>query len=200
MKTSIKTLFATALSVLFLSASASATSANDSLKTKKVSVTNMNVNMVVVSGLVDVYLIQSDHENIKIVSNHVEEPALSIRKKGAKLMIEGAENERVTMYVYLKDLKRIDASEQATVRTQGNFNLDALQILLKDDAKANVNVKTKSLYTELKDQSALKLSGSTASHQLIKGSLAKIKMHEFNADETQASSLTTAYAASKNKK
>ena len=200
MKTSIKTLLATALSVLFLSATAFTTLANDGVKGKKVAATNMNVNMVVVSGPVDVYLIHSDHENIKIVSNHEEAPSLTITKKGAKLMIDGAENERVTMYVYLKDLKRIDASAQSTVRTQGDFNLDALQILLKDDAKANVNVNTKSLYTELKDQSALKLSGSTASHHLKKGSLAKIKMHEFNADKTEASSLTTAYAASINKK
>ncbi|WP_432710117.1 GIN domain-containing protein [Pedobacter sp.] len=200
MKTSIKTLFATALSVLFLSTSAFTVTANDSVQTKKVSATNMNVNMVVVSGPVDVYLIQSDHENIKIVSINNEEPALSIKKNGSKLVIEGAENERVTMYVYLKDLKRIDASEQATVRTQGNFDLDALQILLKDDARANVNVKTKSLYTELKDKAALKLSGSTGSHHIKKGSLAKIKMHDFNANETQASSITAAYAASKNKK
>jgi hypothetical protein len=199
MKTSIKTLLATALSVLFLSATAFTTFANDGVKAKKVAATNMNVNMVVVSGPVDVYLIHSDHENIKIVSNHDGEPEISIKKLGAKLFIDGAENERVTMYVYMKDLKRIDASAQSTVRTQGNFNLDALQILLKDDAKANVNVNSKSLYTELKDQSALKLSGSTASHQLKKGSLAKIKMHQFNADKTEASSLTTAYAVSKNK-
>jgi hypothetical protein len=200
MKTSIKTLFATALSALFLSATAFTTFANDSVGTKKVPATNMNVNMVVVSGPVDVYLIQSDHENIRIVSTHDAEPALSIKKKGAKLLIEGADNERVTMYVYLKDLRRIDASEQSTVRTQGDFNLDALQILLKDDARANVNVTTKSLYTELKDQSALKLSGATASHHLKKGSLAKIKMHEFNADKTEATSLTSVYASSKKNK
>jgi hypothetical protein len=196
MKTSIKTLFAAGLSLLVLSTSAFTTSANDSIGTKKVPATNMKVNMVVVSGPVDVYLIQSDHENIKIVSNHEEEPKISIKKAGAKLIIEGAENERVTMYVYLKDLKRIDASEQSTVRTQGDFNLDALQILLKDDAKANVHVETKSLYTVVKDQAALKLSGSARTHELKKGSLAKIKMHEFNADKTEASSLSVAYAAS----
>ena len=197
MKTSIKNLFATALSVLFLSTVTFTTFANDSVKTSKVSATNMKVNMVVVSGSVDVYLIQSDQENIRIVSNQEREPMVSIKKVGSKLVINGPENERVTMYVYLKDLKRIDASEQSTVRTQGDFNLDALQILLQDDAKANINVKTKSLYTALKDHAALKLSGSTSNHQLIKGDLAKIKMHEFNADQTQASSLTPSYAANR---
>jgi len=197
MKTSIKTLFATALSVLFLSTVTFTTFANDSVKTKKVPATDMKVNMVVVSGSVDVYIIQSDHENIRIVSNQDVEPMVSIKKLGAKLLIDGADNERVTMYVYLKDLKRIDVSEQSTVKTQGDFNLDALQILLKDDAKANINVKTKSLYTAVKDHSSLKLSGSTLNHQLIKGDLAKVKMHEFNADKTQASSLTPSYAANK---
>ena len=135
----------------------------------------MKVNMVVVSGDVDVYLIHSDKEDIKVVPFGDKEANVSFKKRGAKLFINSTEAERATIYVYLKDLKRIDASNTAMVKTKGDFNMDALQIFLKDDAKANVHVNTKSLYTVIKDQSSLKLSGETGVTFLRKNSIGNLK-------------------------
>ncbi|WP_432714171.1 GIN domain-containing protein [Pedobacter sp.] len=196
MKTSIKTLFATALTALFLTTSAFASFENDTPKST-VAATAMNVNMVVTSGNVDVYLIHGNKENIKVVPFGNEEAKVSIKKKGGKLFISSVDNNRVTVYVYLKDLKRIDASQNTTVSTQGDFNLDALQILLKDNARANVKAHTTSLYTVIKDHSKLKLSGTTLQHQLVKGEYVKLKMDKFNSGKTQTMTVKSSYAANK---
>jgi hypothetical protein len=197
MKTSIKTLFATALTALVLSSTAFTTFANDSTKIQTVKATNMKVNMVVVTGDVDVYLIHADKEDIKVIPFGNEKADVAIRKRGAKLYIDGATNQRATIYVYLKDLKRIDAANTAFVKTEGNFKLDALQIFLKDSAKAKVNVDAKSLYTVIKDHSSLKLSGTTEVHDSMKGEFATLKTQHFSADKTQAFKIATSYAAVK---
>ena len=197
MKTSIKTAFATALTAVFLSATAFTTFATDTPKTATVKASAMKVNMVVVTGDVDVYLVHSDKEDIQVVPFGDNEANVSFKKRGAKLFINGSEAERATIYVYLKDLKRIDASNTAMVKTQGDFNLDALQIFLKDDAKANVHVNAKSLYTVIKDQSDLKLTGKSDVHILEKAEYANLKMHHFNAGKTEAITSKPTYAAIK---
>lgn len=195
MKTSIKTLFASALTALFLTSSAFTTFANDDVKNQKVSSTAMNVQMIIVKGDVNVYLIKADHENIKIVSAETENPKVSIKKLGGKLLISGSSTERVTMYVYMKDIKRIEAWDTANIKTQGEFNTDALQILLHDQAKANVDVNAKSLYTVIKDEASLKLSGTSESHDLSKAEYASLKMHNFNAAKTNGLTIAPTYAA-----
>lgn len=197
MKTSIKTLLATALTALVLSSAAFTTFANDTTKKRTVSAKKMNVNMVVVTGDVDVYLIQSNKEDIKVIPFGDGEVDIDFKKSGAKLLINNVGNNRATIYVYLKDLKRIDASNTAKVKTQGDFNLEALQIFLKDDAKANVNVNTKSLYTVIKDQSNLKLSGTSSDHQLVKAELATLKMHNFHAAKTKTNILKPTLAVNR---
>jgi len=197
MKTSIKTAFATALTAVFLSTTAFTTFATDAPKMATVKASEMKVNMVVVTGGVNVYLIHADQEDIKVVPYGDNEASVSFEKRGAKLFINGSDTERATIYVYLKDLKRIDAANNAMVKTQGEFNLDALQVFLKDDAKANVNVNTKSLYTVIKDQSDLKLSGKSDLHLSEKAEYAMLKMHNFNAGKTQARTLSPELAAVK---
>ena len=197
MKTSIKTAFATALTAIFLSTTAFTTFAIDTPKMATVKASAMKVNMVVVTGHIDVYLIHSDKEDIQVVPFGDDEANVSFKKQGAKLFINSNESERATVYVYLKDLKRIDASNTAMVKTKGDFNMDALQIFLKDNAKANVHVNTKSLYTVIKDQADLKLAGKSDVLTLEKAEYATLKMHNFDAGKTEAKTLKPVYAARK---
>ena len=195
MKTSIKTAFATALTAIFLSTTAFTTFAIDTPKMATVKASAMKVNMVVVTGHIDVYLIHSDKEDIQVVPFGDDEANVSFKKQGAKLIINSNESERATVYVYLKDLKRIDASNTAMVKTKGDFNMDALQIFLKDNAKANVHVNAKSLYTVIKDQADLKLAGKSDVLNLEKAEYATLKMHNFNAGKTEAKTLKPTYVA-----
>ncbi len=115
------------------------------------------------------------------------------------MFVNSKDDERATVYVYLNDLKRIDASNTAVVKTNGDFRLDALQIFLKDEAKANIHVNTKSLYTVIKDQSSLKLSGESGSHFSEKTAKATLKMHNFNAAKTEGLTVKPGLAALKGK-
>ncbi len=197
MKTSIKTTLATALALLFFVATASATFAETLPADSTIPASKMNVNMVVVTGDIDIYLIHSDIEDIKIVSNSTRDADVSVKKRGAKLMIKGSNTERVTMYVYLKNLVRIDASNTAYVKTQGNFKLPALQIFLKDAAKANVDIETGSLYSVVRDHAELKLKGVTGNHELMKSAYANLKTENFEAASVTTITLKPVYAANK---
>lgn len=197
MKTSLKTLFAAACTAIILSSTAFSTFARDEIKNPSTTTTISGVNMVMVSGNVQVYLMQRDQEGIKVSGLQEEAVKVSIRQIGPKLFINSNQKEQVSVYVYVKDLKRIDASKLASVKTQGNFNLDVLQIFLHDHAKANINVVTGSLYTVIKGHSILKLSGSTGMHESVKDQLAKLKIDHFNAKKMQSITTETTFAFNK---
>lgn len=200
MKTSIRTALATALTAIILSSTTFTTFATDRIKNPSAENTISGVDMVMVTGNVDVYLIQGDKEAVKVTPIESEEVKISIKKKGNKLFIDGAGPERRTVYVYVKDLKRIHASKASMVKTQGNFKLGMLQVFLLDAARANLSVSTTSLYTVVKDHSKLKLNGSAGQHILVKDKLAIIKTDKFMADKTQGSATVPSYAVNVVKK
>jgi hypothetical protein len=175
MKTSIKTLFASALTAIVLTSSAFTTFAKDT--TPLTAGAAVKFNKVVVTGNARVVLVQSGSESI--TTNDELTVRTTVQQKGYTLYINSTEQSPATIYVYVKDLQRIDASNAAQVKTRGNFDLAVLQIFLKDGAKANVNAKIGSLYTDMKDQSDLKLSGSSAEHSLVRNDVAKLNQNDF---------------------
>ena len=98
-------------------------------------------------------------------------------QKGYTLHINSTD--KSTIYVYVKDLQRIDVANTATVKTRGNFDLAVLQIFLKDTAKANVTATVGSLYTDISGASDLKLSGSSKEHALVKNEVSKLNLNDF---------------------
>ncbi|WP_316820985.1 GIN domain-containing protein [Pedobacter gandavensis] len=174
MKTSIKTLFASALTAIVLTSSAFTTIA----KEKSPASINATVkfNKVVVTGNANVILVQGNTEGINSY-NEVQNGNTSVKQMGYTLYINSTD--KSTIYVHVKDLQRIDAAETATVKTRGNFNLAVLQIFLKDNAKAKVTANVGSLYTEISGQSDLKLSGSSTEHHLVKNDVSKLNQTDF---------------------
>jgi hypothetical protein len=175
MKTAIKTLFASALTAIVLTSSAFTTFAKD---TNPVSASaNVKFNKVVVTGNAKVVLVQANSESI--TTNEELTANTTVQQKGYTLYINSTEQSPATIYISVKDLQRIDAANTAEVKTRGNFDLAVLQIFLKDGAKANVNAKVGSLYTDMKDQSDLKLSGSSAEHNLVRNDVSKLNLNDF---------------------
>jgi len=84
----------------------------------------------------------------------------------------------------VKDIYRIAASEHASVRTSGNFNLENLQVMLKDNASARVKATTTSLYTSINDHAKLELIGTSESHVSRLAGLAKMDTDQFAALKT----------------
>jgi hypothetical protein len=175
MKTAIKTLIASSLTAIVLTSSAFTTFAKE--KAPIHSSATVKFNKVVVTENAKVVLIQSNTETI--TSNEELNENTTVKQKGYTLYINSTEKNPSTIYVHVKDLQRIDASNTAKVKTSGDFDLQVLQIFLKDDAKANVNAKVGSLYTDMQDQSDLKLSGSSAEHHLVRNEVSKLNLNDF---------------------
>ncbi|WP_342330394.1 DUF2807 domain-containing protein [Pedobacter sp. FW305-3-2-15-E-R2A2] len=176
MKTAIKTLIASSLTAIVLTSSAFSTFAKD---TNPVTATAATVkfNKVVVTGNAKVVLVQAKSESI--TTNEELTANTTVQQKGYTLYINSTEQSPATIYISVKDLQRIDAANTAEVKTSGKFDLAVLQIFLKDGAKANVNAKVGSLYTDMKDQSDLKLSGSSAEHNLVRNDVSKLNLNDF---------------------
>lgn len=185
MKTSVKTLIVSALTAIVLSSSVYASVAADKNTHFFAVSTEIDFNKVVITGNVNVELIQSDKQKVLIYENY-NKATTSVTQKGDKLFINSKEEEPINIVVYVKDLQRIDVSNTATVKT-GKFSSSVLQVFLKDRARAFVSAEIGSLYTVIKDNSELKLRGTTKDHVSVKGRVAKLKTDSFAALNTTSS-------------
>ncbi|MBE9600523.1 GIN domain-containing protein [Pedobacter sp. MC2016-24] len=188
MKTSVKTLFASALTAIVLSTSAFTSNAAGPVTNLTTISSGIDFNKVVVKGNVHVELVQADRQRV-IIYNEYNKDLTTVVQRGDKLFINSNEDQPITIIVYVKNLQRIDASNTASVITKGKFSAEALQVFLKDNARADVNATASSLYTYVIDNSALKLRGTSTDHMSVKGKVAKLKMEEFAAVNTTTKAL-----------
>jgi hypothetical protein len=195
MKTSAKTLFASALTAIVLSTSAFSSKAAEPEKNVVALSSMINFNKVVVKGNVHVELIQAEKQHV-VVYEEYNKNATTIEQKGDKLFITSEESQPITIVVYVKDLQRIDVSNTASVSTKGKFSAPVLQVFLKDQASADVNASIGSLYTYTVDKSALKLRGTSTDHVLVKGKVARVRMDDFASANTRTQDLDESYLAS----
>ncbi|MNK38095.1 hypothetical protein D3C87_566790 [compost metagenome] len=206
MKTSIKNLFAVALGLVTISTSAFA---NDDIKsvkeakaTKANSVTILNevknINKIVVSGNVEVFVVQAPTESVKVYDSYYSKNAL-VQQKDGVLRISSFEKEPLAVTVYVRNISSIEASDNAMVKTYGKVNFLSLDVLLKDKASADINANTVNLYTSVKDNASLKLSGSTEEHYALMGTSAKMTTGNFIAGTSDVKSIAPKYIAQEKK-
>lgn len=152
---------------------------------------------LIISGNVEVTLIQ-DHDSKKLYTNegtakarvYTTDDAIQISTK------KNSETAKITLYV--GDVSRIDISGNAVVKTKNTLNAQYLQILLQDDAKADITSKTESIYTKLSNESSLKLNGSTDLHSISTNELATLNTNNFKAGKTEVEKRNSAdFAKSK---
>ncbi len=192
MKTSIKTLFAAVLTLVVLTSSAFASS---DVKSNNFTVLNQvkNITKLEVKGNVDVILVQASTESVKVNDSYYSKNAL-VQEKDGVLRISSFEKERLTVTVYVRNLASIEAADNATVNTFGKMSFLSLDVILKDKATANIDATTINLYTSIKDNASLILSGATTEHYAILGSQAKMSMEQFTADSTTVNTIAPVYA------
>lgn len=185
MKTSVKTLLTSAMTAIVLSASVFTSTAALTPSCRNFTMTSVNpdIKKVVVTGNTVVYLIQGKRDWVSVEGIAMDK--VSIKQIGHTLTIHSSEADPVVLTVYVKDIYRIDASGQAKVSTTGNFNLQNLQVMLKDKATARVRATTESLYTAVGDNAKLELVGKTNRHIVKANGTDQLKMDKFAALDTQ---------------
>lgn len=193
MKNSIKTLFATALTLVVLTGSAFASTANPS--TKKVTVLSQakSINKIVISGNVEVLLIQAPVESVKVYDSYYAKNAL-VQEQNGELRISSFEKETLTVAVYVRELSTIELGDNSSVKTYGKVNFLSLDVILNGSAKADIDANTINLTTTVKGNASLALSGSTTDLHVGLSSQAKINMDQFTAETTSVNSIAPVYA------
>lgn len=200
MKTSIKNLFVVALGLVTMTTSAFANdNVNNNAKTAKASNYTIlsevkNINKIVATGNVEVFVVQAPTESVKVYDSYYSKNAL-VQQKDGVLRISSFEAAPLSVTVYVRNISSIEASENATVKTYGKINFLSLDVVLKDKATAEINANTVSLFTSVKDQASLKLSGTTEEHFALMGTSAKMTTGNFVAGTSDVKSIAPAYRA-----
>jgi len=188
MKTSIKNLIrATFTFALLTGATAFATTDHQPL-------TILNdvkkVNTITVSGNVELILVQSADENVNVYDSYYSKNAL-VQQKNGELRISSYEKKPLTVVVYVSNLTELNASDNAVVKTSGKFNVLALDVNLKDQAKATLNLQAVSVDADVKGKADLTLSGYTAEYYGKINQQSTVNMNAFTADQLSIQSQGT---------
>ncbi|RWU06294.1 GIN domain-containing protein [Pedobacter chitinilyticus] len=201
MKTSIKNLFAAVLGLVVMSSSAFATESgknnnNTNAKEKNFTILNevKNINKIVATGNVEVFVVQASTESVKVYDSYYSKNAL-VQQKDGVLRISSFEKEPLSVTVYVRNLTAIEAGNNAVVKTFGKVSFLTLDVVLKDKATADINAKTVNLYTSVTDNASLKLSGSTEEHFALMGTSAKMSTGQFIAGTSDIKSIAPKYVA-----
>ncbi len=191
MKNSIKTIFATGL--IALSLSTSTVYAIDTVKPAKdnsvsaSAVSISSIHKLNVSGNIEVTIVQ-DAKSKVLYTNEGDE-YVSVKKVGNSLNISSKNDGKAgKITVYLDDIYRIEASENAYIVTENQLNLKYLQVFLKDNANVNLNTKTEALLTKMDGNSTLGLKGSTDSYIIEMDKSTRINLNKFKSSKTEMKS------------
>ncbi|MBT2560732.1 DUF2807 domain-containing protein [Pedobacter sp. ISL-68] len=186
MKTSIKTLIVTALAVITLTAALPnnlrATEKNTTMLYKL-----QNFRRIVIKGNVEVMLVQRPAIGISFADDNTGN--VKVIQQGEVLRITSLDKEKCKLVIYVNDIYRIEADQNAVVKTEAKLSTKFLQIILKGNAFADINTSSEGLYTEILDNSTLKLKGNTNRHTLVMGKAPNLTIDRFAATQTDVSQI-----------
>ncbi|MEH3112308.1 GIN domain-containing protein [Pedobacter terrae] len=182
MKTSIKTLItllcaATTLTVIHPNNLRAAE--NNSMIFQKI----QDFRKIVIRGNIEVTLVQQPKIGISYTNDN--QGKVKVTQQGEVLNIINADTEKCKLIVYISDIYRIEANENAIVKTEARLSTKFLQIILKDNAIADIETSSEGLYTEILDNSTLKLKGNTNHHALVMGKAPSLIIDGFASVQTE---------------
>jgi len=188
MKTSIKTIIAMASAVITLTVSLPSHS-RATEKTETVLNKIQNFRRIVIKGNVEVMLVQRPAIGISFADDNAG--SVKVMQQGEVLRITGLNKEICKLIIYVNDIYRIEADQNAVVRTEAKLSTKYLQIILKGNAFADIDSSSEGLYTEILDNSTLKLKGNTNRHTLVMGKAPNLTIDRFAAVQTEVSQVET---------
>lgn len=192
MKKFTKSFIAVVLGAMFFTTTAFAANVNTNVVTVLSEV--KNINKIVATGNVQVVVVQSAVEHVKVYDSYYAKNAL-VQQKGNVLRVSSFEKEPLLVTVYVKNLSTIEASDNATVSTFGKAAYLGLDIYLKDDAKAVVDAKTISLFASVKGNASITLNGETEEYFGLLATSASINTNGFVAKTSTVKSIQPLYVA-----
>jgi len=188
MKTSIKALITMVSAVITLTA----TLPNNLRATEKnrtIIYKVQNFRRIVIKGNVEVTLVQRPAIGISYTDDNTGN--VKVTQQGEVLRITGLDKEKCKLVIYVNDIYRIEADQNAVVKTEAKLSTKFLQIILEGNAFADIDTSSEGLYTEILDNSTLKLKGNTNRHTLVMGKATNLTIDRFAAVQTDVSQVET---------
>lgn len=148
-----------------------------------------NFRKILIKGNVEVILVQGTSIGVSYADDNAG--SAKVTQQGEILRITSLDKEKCKLIIYVNDIYRIEADENAVVKTEAKFTTKFLQIILKGNAFADIDTSTEGLYTEILDSSTLKLKGNTNRHALIMGKATNLTIDHFAAAQTDVSRVET---------
>ena len=147
-----------------------------------------NISKIVVSGNVELILVQDVIDYVKLKqTNFTNIPV--VQEKNGFLHINSYNKDKLTVVVHLKNLSDIVVEDKSTVKTYGSLYLLDLHIVLRNQAKADFNANTISLSTSVSGDAKLNLTGTTENYDAKMSDTAGLNLEGFVAKNTSISSL-----------
>nr|WP_068889039.1 head GIN domain-containing protein [Pedobacter panaciterrae] len=156
-----------------------------------------NFNEISVSSGIDVYLTQSNSENIRITAHPDLIKDVIIEKEGSNLRIRYKDgvnwgrlfkNQSIKVYINYKTLKAISASGGSDVYTQNTLKTDRLSISASGGSDLKLDVVTKDMEIHSSGGSDIDLKGSAANMQLSTSGGSDVNAINFVVDYAKVSS------------
>lgn len=183
MKTLTNTLLKSALIAIVLFLSLPALQASAKMVTVTHGMLNTEIKRIIVKGNTKVIVVQSNRDYITMDDLDLEKVVL--HQVGPTLTITSSAPDPAVVYVHVKNIYRIIASDQAVVKTLGTFHTKNLQLIVKNDARVRIKASTESLYTVVNDNASLELRGNTALHIAETDGIGTLKTEKFAALKTE---------------
>ncbi len=151
---------------------------------------NGSFNSILVSGGIDIYLSQSDKEEIAISASEdkykdgiktvVENNVLKIYYDGEKNWSKG--NRKLRAYVSFKDLVKLDASGAIDIIVAGDIKVPSLLLKLSGASDFKGSVTLSSLTLELSGASDVSIKGSATTVNIESSGASDVKAYDLSAD------------------
>jgi hypothetical protein len=196
MKQRITSLFA--IGMLALALGTTTANANEIATTVKVNPSlntqNYLPKKLIVAGNVEVTLVQ-DIDSKKLYTNDNNAKVRVYTTDNAIYVSTKKNTDKAKITLYVGNIFRIDASGNALINTKNTLNVQNLQLILQDEAVANIKSNTESLYAKMDSESKLSLCGSTQLYTLSTNELATIDSQNFQALKTEVEKRNSAELA-----
>lgn len=141
---------------------------------------------ITIDGNVSVTLVSSN--NFGIIYDDENSGNAKVLQKGNSIRITGLTKQVTAVTIYVKDIYRIEASDNVTIKTNGKLRTQYLQVYLRDNANAELEVNNNGMQAQLKGNSSIRLSGKTDDIQIeasesTKMSIDKLKWTNITSGE-----------------
>jgi hypothetical protein len=149
-------------------------------------------NQIETSGSLKIVLSQDSISSVRIIADDNIQKEIRTRLSGSTLKIDFDGNfcdpGPVTVFLSSKDYQKIESSGSVEVLSEGNLNLNDLDLNLQGSSKVMLDLNVKSLLTSTSGSSEIVLKGQAGSHELDMTGSSSLEALDFIVGEYRISS------------